>query len=75
MPVNITCDCKSGMSFRNMVFKILQSHSIFLPKVEFGTSDEHLEEIVFEYVNNYPNSDYEEVRVFLKTRKLPVSVT
>ena len=53
----------------------MQRHGIVSPKVEFGASEEHLEEIIRAYVGDHPNAGYEEVRAYLKTRQPPVFVT
>ena len=53
----------------------MQRHGIVLPKVEFSTSDECLEQVIREYVEGHPNAGYEEVRAFLKTRQPPIFVT
>lgn len=60
--------------YRNTISNLMKANDIQHPRVEFNTTESHLEDLIWDYVRSHPNSGYEEVRAYLRTRQPPVIV-
>lgn len=60
--------------YRNTISNLMKANDIQHLRVEFNTTESHLEDLIRDYVRSHPNGRYEEVKAYLRTRQPTVIV-